>query len=61
MFETVEDAVYAAFAAPTAAGAAALAGQRALRTEDCGEAGVLSEAVESGAPVSPTATLQERR
>ena len=25
------------------------------------EAGVLSEAVESGAPVSPTATLQERR
>jgi class 3 adenylate cyclase len=41
VFETVGDAVYAAFASPTAAAAAALAGQRALRAEDWGAVGVL--------------------
>jgi class 3 adenylate cyclase len=41
VFETVGDAVYAAFAAPTAAVGAALAGQRALQGEDWGEVGEL--------------------
>jgi predicted ATPase/class 3 adenylate cyclase len=41
VFETVGDAVYAAFAAPTAAVGAALAGQRALRGADWGEVGEL--------------------
>jgi class 3 adenylate cyclase len=41
VFETVGDAVSAAFAAPTGAVAAALAGQRALRGEDWGAAGGL--------------------
>jgi predicted ATPase/class 3 adenylate cyclase len=41
VFETVGDAVYAAFAAPTAAAAAALAGQRALRAEPWGATGPL--------------------
>ena len=41
VFETVGDAVYAAFASPTAAVAAAVAGQRALQAEDWGEVGVL--------------------
>ena len=41
MFETVGDAVYAAFAAPAAAAAAALAGQVALRREPWGETGPL--------------------
>jgi class 3 adenylate cyclase len=36
VFETVGDAVYAAFARPTAAVAAALAGQRALQQEGWG-------------------------
>ena len=40
VFETVGDAVYAAFARPTDAVAAALAGQRALRAADWGELGV---------------------
>jgi class 3 adenylate cyclase len=39
VFETVGDAVYAAFARPTDAVAAALAGQLALRGEDWGELG----------------------
>ena len=39
VFETVGDAVYAAFAAPTDAVAAALAGQLALQREDWGEVG----------------------
>jgi class 3 adenylate cyclase len=41
VFETVGDAVYAAFARPANAVAAALAGQRALQTEDWGEVGEL--------------------
>ena len=39
VFETVGDAVYAAFASPTDAGAAALAGLLALQGEDWGELG----------------------
>ena len=39
VFETVGDAVYAAFARPADAVAAALAGQRALQGEDWGEVG----------------------
>jgi class 3 adenylate cyclase len=41
VFETVGDAVYAAFARPTAAVAAALAGQLALQQESWGEVGGL--------------------
>jgi class 3 adenylate cyclase len=41
VFETVGDAVYAAFGSPTDAVAGALAGQRALQGEDWGEAGGL--------------------
>jgi predicted ATPase/class 3 adenylate cyclase len=41
VFETVGDAMYAAFARPTAAVAAALAGQRALHQESWGEVGAL--------------------
>jgi class 3 adenylate cyclase len=41
VFETVGDAVYATFARPTAAVAAALAGQRALRREPWGATGAL--------------------
>jgi class 3 adenylate cyclase len=41
VFETVGDAVYAAFAHPTAAVAAALAGQRALQAEPWGATGPL--------------------
>jgi predicted ATPase/class 3 adenylate cyclase len=41
VFETVGDAVYAAFASPAAAVAAAVAGQRALQAEDWGEVGAL--------------------
>ena len=41
VFETVGDAVYAAFVSPADAVAAALAGQHALRTEDWGVAGPL--------------------
>jgi class 3 adenylate cyclase len=39
VFETVGDAVYAAFGSPSEAVAAALAGQLALRREDWGELG----------------------
>ena len=39
VFETVGDAVYAAFARPTDAVAAALAGQLALQREDWGDGG----------------------
>jgi class 3 adenylate cyclase len=41
VFETVGDAVYAAFAAPTEAVAAAVDGQLALRAEDWGDVGEL--------------------
>jgi predicted ATPase len=41
VFETVGDAVYAAFATPAPAAAAALAGQRALDREPWGEVGAL--------------------
>jgi len=43
VFETVGDAVYAAFARPAAAVAAALAGQLALQREPWGETGPLRE------------------
>jgi class 3 adenylate cyclase len=41
VFETVGDAAYAAFARPTAAVGAAMAGQLSLQQEDWGEVGAL--------------------